>query len=156
MDINIANLLNLSVMSYLKGKPHNSRNENTSPSNFNNRNWDLNCLPEIALCLWEDFTVLLPEKEKCQWIFYGTPVLFNPSSGIIFGLAEGTLPPLLKFNVSNIEQALKKGAKQTLSNSDGIYANANEIGSNWLYCFTFLEDVSKLCYQSYIDAFGRI
>jgi hypothetical protein len=154
MEINKGNLLNLTVIKYLQDKPYNSKNENSSPNNFNNKNWDLNCLPDIASCLWEDFTVLLPEK--CQWVFHGTPVLINPKSGVIFGLAEGTLPPLLQLNISNIEGALEKGAKRTLSNSDGIYANANQIGLNWLYCFTFLEDVTKLCFQSYNDAFAGL
>ncbi len=151
MFINKENEGNQKLVKYLKGN-RNIQYYSIDPSNINKDNWSLSVDPQLVDVLWIDFAKELPEN--CQWILCDLPVLINPKSGIVFGVAEGNLPPLLRFSNDTLEMVLKLGAKRQLENLDGIYADANELGTNWVFCFSFFENIAQLCYQSYVEA-GR-
>jgi len=150
MFVDFDSEINKQTILYLKSKTYNKSNQNDSPQKFTRNNWSLNCHPDVANILWQDFSEMLPMK--CQWVLYASPVLIRPDTGIIFGIAEGLNPPLLRLNRTDREEIISKGGKINLSNLDGVYADSNKIGTEWLYCFSFIEDIKVACYKSFLYA----
>jgi hypothetical protein len=135
----------------LKENPHNEFNKDASPKQFITGKWTLNAHPDVGMYLWTDFTVLLPVE--CQWVLFGNPVLVRPDTGIIFGIAEGTHPPLLRLNEKDKVGALQEGGKQKLYNLSGIFADADDIGIEWIYCSVFsAEAKQQYGYNSFLYA----
>jgi hypothetical protein len=103
--------------------------------------------PDIIELLWKRLTNSLPTK--CQMIFFGRPTLINPVTGTVFGLAEGMNPPLLRLPVEDIKSVLENGGKIILSDMDSPYADAREVGNDWVYCFSFIEGLDKYILNAY-------
>lgn len=103
--------------------------------------------PDMVELLWGNCIKKIPIR--CQAIFLGKAVLINPSTGIVFALAEGTYPLLLRLSQTDLNALLHNGAKIILSNMDGIYADARKFGNNWIYCFSFIEGLEDY----FIDAY---
>jgi len=103
--------------------------------------------PDVIEMLWGDHTKEIPIR--CQAILLGRPVLVNPNTGIVFGLAEGTNPPLLRLPETDRVNLLEKGGGILLSDLDGVYANARDIGNDWIYCFSFIDNLEKYFLSAY-------
>ena len=108
---------------------------------------DLKTHPDIVELLWNDCSKQLPVK--CQMVLFATPVLINPISGIIFGIAEGTNPPLLRLPKNRIPFIITKGGTTKLSNLDGVYADAEDLGNDWVYCFSYIKNIDKYGLEAY-------
>src|SRR5205809_385038 len=48
----------------------------------------LGCHPDLVARLWDELGKKLPED--CRAIFFGTPVLIHPTTGVVFAFASGT------------------------------------------------------------------
>jgi hypothetical protein len=150
IDLVSKNKSNEGALLYLQQKPYTEFNKDVSPQGYTQNKWSLNCHPDVAKMLWEDFAVKLPVD--CRWILFGTPVLLRPDTGIVFGIAEDVNPPLLRFSESDKLKVLICGGKEQLLNLDGVYADAKQVGKDWVYCFSFLNNIEELCFQSFINA----
>lgn len=143
-----SNLANKGVVQYLNENKYKKNLEFIDDINLiKNSDKELKAHPDIVGLLWNDYSKKLPVK--CQMILFGTPVLINPTNGIIFGIAEGTNPPLLRLPQNQIPIIIKKGGKTALSDMDGVYADASVLGDEWVYCFSFIKNIDDYCLQAY-------
>jgi hypothetical protein len=93
--------------------------------------------PDLMYRLWDELGGLLPVP--CQWVVFGNPVLVHPETGIIFGLASGTVYAL-RLPQAQLKEAFKAGAKQTESfpayPEFGIAASTwdlRRLGCGWIF-----------------------
>ena len=143
-----SNLANKGVVEYLNENKYKKNLEFIYDiSLVKNKNKEFKTHPDILRLLWNDYYRKLPMQ--CQMILFGTPVLINPINGIIFGIAEGTNPPLLRLSQNQIPIIINKGGKITLSDMDGVYADASVLGDEWVYCFSFIKNIDEYCLQAY-------
>ena len=103
--------------------------------------------PEMIDELWHKHSSEIPIK--CQAVLFGRSVLVNPKSGILFAFAEGTYPPVFRVPKDIFNELLKKGGKIQLSNLNGVYADAALLGEDWIYCFTFIEDINSVYHSAF-------
>ena len=88
--------------------------------------------------------------EICKTFYNGFPVLVNPISGIIFGVALGNWPIALRLNQELVERVRNtEGYQIQLKNLDGVYADASRFGEGWIFCYTFGESFSSLGETAY-------
>lgn len=85
--------------------------ESCSPESVEDPYCHLGTHPELVSWLWDELTTKLPEV--CKWVVYGSPVLVNPKSGIIFGFAGGTHAYALRLPPIERDAAIKAGCKRT-------------------------------------------
>lgn len=109
--------------------------------------------PEVLKSLWVDFINQIPIQ--CHAILLGRAVLINPRTGIVFAIAEGTFPLLLRVSQNAIDALLQSGGKIILSDMDGIYADARKVGSSWIYCFSFIEGLEDYVLDAYNYSYGN-
>ena len=146
MKINLENSSNRKVLGYLHSNHKAAIYEDSSPESANL--YDLQTYPDNVAVLWNDFANKLPEK--CQWVIHDTAVLVNPKTGIIFGIMIGNYPALLRLNESQRSKIIRTGgASFQLTNQDGVYANSKDYGVDWLYCFSFIENIDEYCLSAY-------
>jgi len=141
------NLANKSVVEYLNVNKHKENLELMPDISLWKKNKELRAHPDIIQLLWNDYSKKSPTR--CQMILFGFPVLINPINGVIFGIAEGTNPPLLRIPQKQIPDFINKGGKIKLSDMDGVYADAGVLGEEWVYCFSFIKNIDAYCLQAY-------
>src|SRR5260370_1354565 len=64
-------------------------NPSCSPDSVEQPYMRLGAHPNVVTRLWNTFAAALPAQ--CNWVVYGTPVLVNPASAVIFAFAGGTV-----------------------------------------------------------------
>jgi hypothetical protein len=114
------------------------QNPSCSPRSVDDPYMKLGTHPDLVEWLWDKVTVKLPIK--CRWIVYGTPVLVNPRSGIIFGFAGGTHTYAFRLPTPERQTALEAGAKQVWYypaypelKIEASILDLNTIGKEWLF-----------------------
>jgi len=148
MDKVLGNEKNQSLLNYFRLKKYPKKLIFlTNKDQIKKQIFSLGTHPEIVELLWYKYAKNFPLK--CQVILFGRPVLINPISGIIFGFAEGTNPPALRLPKKDIAELLEKGGLRSLSDMDSVYADANNFGNDWAYCFSFIEGIDKYFISAY-------
>jgi hypothetical protein len=127
--------------------------------------------PDLVERLWDKITVELPVS--CKWIVLGRPVLVRPNSGVIFGLAIGTCPYVLRLPpearrqmaaavlakaMANADRFDLSGAKRetyltthtgdTWTYHDGSLFDARALGPEWILG-RWLDEEIHLCREGY-------
>jgi hypothetical protein len=125
---------NTPILAYLGRSGEGSILPNGSPQEHPDPYYGLGTHPELVARLWDELPVFLPEK--CQWIINGKPVLVHPSSGIIFGYAEGTHAYALRLPPIVYEKALQSGATRAYVYPDSL-VDLDPTGKEWLFCGWF-------------------
>lgn len=144
----MGNIKNRSIINYLNSEKYPVDLNFIADENvIRNRKLNLGTHPDMIELLWGIYSNNIPTSSRI--ILFGRPVLVNPNNGVLFGLVEGTTPPLLKLPEIDREILLTKGGKILLENLDGVYANAREVGDDWIYCFSFIEDLDKYFISAY-------
>mgnify|MGYP001599115343 CR=1 FL=1 len=144
----IENSLNKAIIHYLNEKEYPTDLEFVDDdAKMMDNKLRLGTHPDYIELLWNVYSKTLPKQ--CKAILYGTPVLINPSTSVVFGLAEGTYPPLLRLSKNDVVSIKQKGGKTTLSDMDGVYADAGVLGNEWVYCFSFINDIQSYCLNAY-------
>lgn len=67
--------------------------------------------PDLVGTLWDELDHALPKR--CAWIVEGRPALVHPDSGVVFGLAFGTQPIVLRVEAARhpeLASAMSEGA----------------------------------------------
>lgn len=117
MNVDFTSLANSGVVRHLKAKASSPNaasvarsKESCAPESVDDPYCNLGTHPELVSWLWDELTAKLPEV--CKWVVYGSPVLVNPKSGIIFGFAGGTHTYALRLPPAERGAAIKAGCKR--------------------------------------------
>lgn len=102
----------------------------TSPHFLKDPYRELGTHPELVERLWDELAEKIPFN--CKWIVYGTPVLVNPLSGIIFGFAFGTKTYALRLPEKERQEMYAAGAKRHYDYNDGSSFDISEVGDDWV------------------------
>jgi hypothetical protein len=84
--------------------------ESASPKSVADHYYTLGAHPDLLGWFWDELTAKLPAQ--CAWIVWGSPVLIQPESGVIFGFAGGTHTYALRLPSEERVLALKAGCKR--------------------------------------------
>jgi hypothetical protein len=96
--------------------------------------------PEVVQHLWKKLGRRLPVD--CRAILFGSPVLIEPSSGVMIAKAYGTAY-VVRVSPADIEAALSLGCTTTYKWSDGKTTDLQkELGSDWVFG-NWLKEESK-------------
>lgn len=102
----------------------------TSPSFIKDPYHELGTHPELVKRLWDELAEKIPLD--CKWIVYGTPVLVNPFSGILFGFAFGTKTYGMRLPERERQEMYAAGATTHYDYNDGFSFDITEIGRDWV------------------------
>lgn len=118
---------------------------NGAPEDHPDPYFRLGTHPDLVARLWKEITISLPTK--CQWIINNRPVLVHPTSGIIFGYAEGTLVYALRLPPAERQEALEKGAKRVHVYPSSTF-DLDTVGEEWVFGRWF-QDEARWCLAAY-------
>jgi hypothetical protein len=107
-----------------------TENPSCSPSSVEQPYLRLGAHPNVVTRLWNTFAAALPAQ--CNWIVYGTPVLVNPNSAVVFACALGTIYALRLPNDARSE-ALELGLDTVHKYSDGVVLDLASFGDGWVF-----------------------
>jgi hypothetical protein len=102
--------------------------------------------PDLVERLWDQLTILL--SKDCRAVFFNSPTLIRPDTGIVFGFAGGThtyalrLPPLV------YSEAMRAGAQRVHAFSSGETWNLDDVGEAWVFCKWFRNE-EQWCLAAY-------
>jgi hypothetical protein len=105
-------------------------NASCSPDSIEQPYLRLGTHPNAVTKIWNTFGAALPVQ--CNWVVYGTPVLVNPASAVIFAFAGGTVYALRLPNDARSE-ALERGLSTVHKFSDGAVLDLADIGNGWVF-----------------------
>lgn len=89
--------------------------------------------PDLISRLWDELPAGL--GVDCRVIFYGTPALMHPATGIVFGFAFGTHAHALRLPAPERAAALLAGATRTAGLSGGKPGmDLADVGPEWVFC----------------------
>jgi hypothetical protein len=95
--------------------------------------------PDLVARLWDELQTKLPID--CRVVFYGTPALMHPVSGIVFGFAGGTHTYALRLPEAERANAIRAGATRIAHYPLGQPStNLDEIGPEWVFCKWFADE----------------
>ena len=134
---------NARVLAYLAQRPRASAArtpalpESCAPETVADPYMRLGTHPDIVQRLWDELDAALPAR--CRWVAHGAPVLAHPDTGVIFGLAGGTVYAL-RLPGPELAAALAGGAEQVhhfpANPALGIEASIldlRELGPGWVF-----------------------
>jgi hypothetical protein len=126
--VDFSSPLNRGALEYLRSRPSSRKAEleSASPANVKNPLAKTNTHPEAGVRLWADLAASLPVD--CRWIVYGTPALVHPQTGILFGVALGTMY-CMRLAEADKESALKTGMETEHRALD----LGSQFGSDWVF-----------------------
>lgn len=117
---------------------HLSRSHSSStpvvqtPAQVHDPYYTLGTHPDLVERLWDQLTVLLPVD--CRAVFYNTPVLIRPDTGIVFGFAGGTHTYALRLPAREFAEALQAGAQRVYQYPNQPPLDLTAIGDGWIFC----------------------
>ena len=89
------------------------------------------CHPDAVKRLWKELGRRLPVD--CRAILFGSPVLIEPSSGVMIAKALGTAY-VMRVSPADVEAALSLGCTTARKWSDGTSTDLqSELGSDWVF-----------------------
>ena len=107
--------------------------------------------PDLVARLWDELGATLPSD--CRAIFYGSPALIHPETGVVFGFAGGTHTYALRLPETERLQALRLGARTIMQYPRGPALDLGDIGDEWVFCGWY-KDEPSWCRAAY-DYAGR-
>jgi hypothetical protein len=87
--------------------------------------------PDLVSRLWDELGKVLPED--CRGIFFGTPALIHPASGIVFAFAGGTHTYAFRLPAAERETALEAGASRVMHYPAGATLDLRSVGDEWVF-----------------------
>lgn len=95
--------------------------------------------PDLVARLWDELPSKLPVD--CRVIFYGTPALMHPLTGIVFAFAGGTHTYALRLPEPERTQAIHAGATR-VAHYPGSQPSfdLDDIGPEWVFCRWFRDE----------------
>jgi hypothetical protein len=126
---------NRQVVKHLSEKDQRSgskwtENPSCSPDSVEQPYLRLGTHPNVVTRLWNNFSAALPAQ--CNWVVYGTPVLINPASAVIFACGLGTAYAL-RLPENARTAALELGLGTVHRFSDGVVLDLADFGDGWVF-----------------------
>lgn len=122
---------NVSILAYLGSCDPEHTIMSQSPESIEQVYLCVGTHPDIVERLWDTITVELPAS--CRWVAYHWPVLVHPTTGIIFGFAQGSGAYALRLPPTEREQAIAAGAKrQYYFSTSKVTLDLDHIGDEWV------------------------
>jgi hypothetical protein len=87
--------------------------------------------PDLVTRLWDELGKGLPED--CRAVFFGTPALIHPVSGIVFAFAGGTQTYAFRLPQPDRDNALEAGASRVMRYPAGGSLDLKNIGEEWVF-----------------------
>lgn len=136
---------NAGILTRLGNRTGEAVLSNGAPEDHPDPYFRLGTHPDLVARLWNEITISLPVK--CQWIINNRPVLVHPTSGTIFGYAEGTHAYALRLPPTERQEALKQGAKR-VHTYPGSTFDLDTVGEEWVFGRWF-QDEARWCLAAY-------
>ncbi len=126
---------NSRVVTYLGAQSQKSGskwtdNPSCSPESIEQPYLRLGAHPNLVTRLWNNYAAELPAQ--CNWVVYGTPVLVNPGSSVIFACALGT-SYALRLPKDAQSEALELGLGTVHRYSNGEVLDLEDLGDGWVF-----------------------
>ena len=139
----LASPANARVLAYLSQRSRASATrppvlpESCAPETVEDPYARLGTHPDVVQRLWDDLDAALPAR--CRWVAHGAPVLAHAVTGVIFGLAGGTVYAL-RLPRPELAAALGAGAEQVhhfpaypALGIDASTVDLRELGPDWVF-----------------------
>ena len=95
--------------------------------------------PDLVARLWDELQSRLPVD--CRVIFYGSPALMHPTTGIVFGFAGGTHTYALRLPETELVEAIRAGATRIAHYPVKQPSfDLDDIGPEWVFCKWFPDE----------------
>lgn len=88
--------------------------------------------PDLVARLWDELGQALPAD--CRAVFFGSPALIRPETGIVFGFATGTHTYALRLPEAVRLAALRAGAARVMRYPVEPAFDLRRIGEDWVFC----------------------
>jgi|HubBroStandDraft_4_1064222.scaffolds.fasta_scaffold317918_1 hypothetical protein len=141
---------NSRVVNYLGAKNQKSgskwtENPSCPPESVEQPYLRLGAHPNVVTRLWNNYAAALPAR--CNWVVYGTPVLVNPGSAVIFACALGTCYAIrLPKDVQS--EALELGLDTVHTYSNGEVLDLADLGDGWVFGHALTEE-QRWCVRAF-------
>jgi len=87
--------------------------------------------PDVVQRVWIELGKHFPKESKCH--IFGSPALYNPQTGLIFAICNGTRY-CIRIPESRLEEAKDFGLMESTTWSGGATTNVSEeYGHGWLF-----------------------
>lgn len=129
MSIDFQHPANAGILARIGKTAKNVTLPNCAPEDYPDL-YGLGTHPDLIVRLWDELTTSLPEQ--CAWIINKRPVLVHPTSGIIFGYAEGTHAYTLRLPPTVYEEAIAQGATRVHAYPDQTF-DLETVGPEWVF-----------------------
>jgi len=108
----------------------------TSPDQVANPYETLGAHPDLVTRLWDELGDTLPVD--CRVVFYRTPALMHPTTGVVFGFAGGTHTYALRLPDRERGEAIGAGATRIKHyRAINLRFDLDDIGPEWVFCGWF-------------------
>lgn len=124
--------VNAKLITYLARSHTPSTPAVQTPAQVHDPYYTLGTHPDLVERLWDQLTVLLPVD--CRAVFYNTPVLIRPDTGIVFGFAGGTHTYALRLPTREFAEALQAGVQRVYQYPNQPPLDLATIGDGWIFC----------------------
>ena len=122
---------NVRLLAYLRSRDPEHTVVSQSPESIQRVYLHVGTHPEIVERLWDKITIDLPES--CRWVAYHWPVLVHPTTGVVFGFAQGSGAYALRLPRPEYEEAIAAGAKrQHYFSTSKVTLDLDDIGDEWV------------------------
>ena len=102
--------------------------------------------PDIVQRVWDELGADLPVE--CRCLVYGTPVLVQNRTGVIFAIANGTQYNI-RLTAVDLQEASAKGARTRTRWSDGTeMSSTSELVEDWIFG-GWSKDEERWCRNTY-------
>lgn len=144
---------NTQVVKYLSHRDQKSgskwtENPSCSPDSVEHPYLRLCAHPNVVTRLWNNFASVLPAQ--CNWVVYGTPVLVNPATAVIFAFAGGTVYAL-RLPEDARSEAFKLGLDTVREFSNGGMLDLSDLGDGWMFGRALSEE-QRWCVRAFEHA----
>ncbi len=102
------------------------------PNDVTEPYYTLGTHPDLVTRLWDDFGKVLPVD--CRAVFYGSPALIHPETGIVFGFTGGTYTYALRLPEMRRLEAVRLGATRVKHYPTQPSFDLSQIGDEWVFC----------------------
>lgn len=123
---------NAKLIAYLSRFHTPSTSAVMMPMQAHNPYYTLGTHPDLVERLWDQLPALLPVD--CRAVFYNSPVLIRPDTGIVFAFAGGTHTYALRLPPREFSEAVQAGAQRVYTYPSSPPIDLETIGDEWIFC----------------------
>jgi hypothetical protein len=147
MEVAVDHPANARLLAYLRSCDPENTTVSESPESITQVYFSVGTHPDIVTRLWNQITVELPES--CRWVSYHWPVLVHPTTGVVFGFAQGSGTYAMRLPPAERAEAIAGGARRQYSfTTSKTMLDLDDIGDEWVLGFWSPEEL-RWCVAAY-------